>query len=371
MPISDNQENSLNEASPPIFAPLDVATGAPIQCKWHRMIFARLVIGIIVIICAEVFSGASLHAGLWHPWTLLVTYWLYFAHFFFFTTLAIRTGRTSLSSLYLWGILYGLYEAWITKVIWHGYDGDGRFIMGHIGPFGLSEMSMVFLYHPVMSFILPIAIACLLCPSLRSVFPDLVFFTAKSRGARWLQCYLIFSLAPVMAMNSGGPINLAANLVFVIFLLFVFLRIAKPCLVSADARPIIAFGKWGFIGLCFYLALLYGVTYFKLRPEGLPSAGVQLFTILFYVITIVGLRWHRKREAMMDTVAPHEKREMKLVISLFIAMIAIGLVLSFFAGNPLLYLPIALNFAIWSLLGYVLTAMALARGFTQWRQKGK
>ena len=42
------------------------------------LLFARLAIGVLVLICAEVFSGASLQMGLWHPWTLIVTYWLYF-----------------------------------------------------------------------------------------------------------------------------------------------------------------------------------------------------------------------------------------------------------------------------------------------------
>jgi hypothetical protein len=32
--------------------------------------------------------------------------------------------------------------------------------------------------------------------------------------------------------------------------------------------------------LCLYLALLYGVSYFVLRPEGLPSVGVQLLTLV-------------------------------------------------------------------------------------------
>jgi hypothetical protein len=73
----------------------------------------RLLVGLVVLICAEVFSGASLQIGIWNPWTLLVTYWLYFAHFFFFTTLAVSTRRTSLWSLYLWGVLFGLYESWI------------------------------------------------------------------------------------------------------------------------------------------------------------------------------------------------------------------------------------------------------------------
>ena len=86
------------------------------------IVWLRLLIGFVVLICTEVFSGASVAQGLWHPWTWVVTFWLYFAHFFLFTTLAVRTGRTSLASLYLWGVLFGLYESWITKVIWHGYE---------------------------------------------------------------------------------------------------------------------------------------------------------------------------------------------------------------------------------------------------------
>ncbi len=89
-------------------------------------VFPRLLFGLVVLICTEVFSGASIQVGLWHPWTWIVTYWLYFAHFFFFSTLAVRTGRTSLWSLYLWGVLFGLYESWITKVIWYCTRDDPR-----------------------------------------------------------------------------------------------------------------------------------------------------------------------------------------------------------------------------------------------------
>ena len=114
--------------------------------SWSYVIVPRLLIGLIILVCAEVFSGASLQVGLWHPWTWLMTYWLYFAHFFFFTTLAVQTGKTSLWALYLWGVLFGLYESWITKVIWYGYGGDGIFAIGSVGPYGYSEISMVFLF---------------------------------------------------------------------------------------------------------------------------------------------------------------------------------------------------------------------------------
>ena len=94
----------------PNLFPNEAAEGILPEIRGAAVVFARLLVGLIVFICAEVFSGASLGMGLWHPWTLLLTYWLYFAHFFLLTTLAIRTGRTSLSSLYLWGVLFGLYD---------------------------------------------------------------------------------------------------------------------------------------------------------------------------------------------------------------------------------------------------------------------
>ena len=45
---------------------------------------------------------------------------------------------------------------------------------------------------------------------------DLAWFTGSSNGARVVQGYVIFSSAPVMAMNSGGPLNLAVNLTLAI-----------------------------------------------------------------------------------------------------------------------------------------------------------
>lgn len=330
------------------------------------VLFARLLIGLIVLICAEVFSGASLRMGLWHPWTILVTYWLYFAHFFFLTTLAVRTGRTSLSALYLWGVLFGLYESWITKVIWSGYNGDGKFAMGHIGPYGFHELGMVFIFHPVASLILPLTVTCLLCPLLRRLFPELAWLTGRTRGARIVQAYLVLCFAPVMALNSGGPINLAANLAVAITLLVVLLRLARPALGFPDGRRIVAFGRRGFAGLCVYLALLYGVTYFALRPEGRPSIGVQLFTLGFYGLPITGLWMHRKREPLPPASAPVEERELRLVTILFVVLLALALALSALAGKQVLYPLIAINSIVWTLSGFALTVLSLTRGIREW-----
>ena len=324
--------------------------------------FPRLLIGMVVLICTEVFSGASVHVGLWHPWTWLVTYWLYFAHFFLFTTLALRTGRTSFWSLYLWGVLFGLYESWITKVIWHGYGGDGEFVMGALGPYGFSELSMVFLFHPVAAFILPLAVSCLLCPPLRRHFPDLAWLTSRRRTARAVRAYLIASFAIVLGMNSGGPAHLLVNLAIALGLLVLLARLARAGPAASDGADILAFGRSGFRALCAYLAALYGVTYVFLRPDGLPSARVQLATFAVYAVVIVALRWHGRREPSPAVPPEGMGRERRTVMLAFGLILALALALSPLAGRQAIYVPVALNFAVWTPLGFLLTVMALIRG---------
>lgn len=296
-----------------------------------------------------------------------MTYWLYFAHFFFFTTLAIRSGRTSLSALYLWGILFGLYESWITKVIWAGYDGNGKMAMGSIGPYGFSEISMVFFFHPVVSFLLPLAISCVVFPELRREFPDLAWMTGRSRKARLFQAWLVLTFAPIMAMNSGGPVNLAVNLAMATGTLLVLWRWARPVFDSRDARRVVVFGRKGFAGLCLYLLILYGVSYVGMNRQGLPSAPVQLLTCAFYGVAIAGLALHRRREPQADGVAREEK-ELDWRVPAMLCATAMGL--CWLGKSPLVYILVALDLMVWTPLGFALAAVALARGIREFFASG-
>jgi hypothetical protein len=334
----------------------------PVGDKRLRPLWSRLLLGLIVLISAEVFSGASLQIGLWNPWTLIVTYWLYFAHFFFFTTLAIRTGRTSFWSLYLWGVLFGLYESWITKVIWSGYGGDGKFAVGSIGPYGYSEMSMVFLFHPMMSLILPLAVACVLCPPLRRWFPDLAWFTGRSRGARLLRFCLVVSLGPIVAMNSGGILNLALNLLFAGALAIVLLRLSRPYLNASGGRSLVTLGPTAFRAVCVYLLLLYGTTYFYLRPQGLPSGPVQLATLAFYGLAILGLFLHDRQTPDLNATTSVEPYEWRAILTVVALVLGLGMALAPLRGKPILLIPIMATFLLWTPLGILLTVLAMVRG---------
>ena len=93
---------------------------------------------------------------------------------------------------------------------------------------------------------------------------------------------------------------------------------------------------------------------------------MQLFTFVFYGLAIAGLWLHRKREPQPDASAPPEKRELRLVTVLFSVLLALGLALSVLGRSPVFYPPIALNFIIWTLGGFVLTALSLAKGIREW-----
>ncbi|MHA1467740.1 MAG: hypothetical protein ACTSP6_06635, partial [Promethearchaeota archaeon] len=90
----------------------------PHEKRWTLIIL----IGCLSMFMAEVFAGSS---QMWFIdiWSLLVTFWLYLGHLLLFLNLAMRKKRTSIPQLYLWGILFALYESWVTKVLWAGYPG--------------------------------------------------------------------------------------------------------------------------------------------------------------------------------------------------------------------------------------------------------
>lgn len=105
------------------------------------------------MVFAEVYSGSS---PLWFfdIFGLLVTFPLYAGHTLFYLNLAMKTKRTTISHLYLWGMLFGLYEGPVTRVLWFG-----RLTIGGKGGIAIFEFLMLVLFwHPLFSFILPILI---------------------------------------------------------------------------------------------------------------------------------------------------------------------------------------------------------------------
>ena len=105
-----------------------------------KKLYSILLLGTLSMFFGEVFAGSS-QTWFVHGWSLLVTFPLYLSHTLFFLILSFRFGKTSLRQLYFFGVLFGLYEAFITKVLWAGYMGETGPNMGTILGVGVSDSS--------------------------------------------------------------------------------------------------------------------------------------------------------------------------------------------------------------------------------------
>jgi hypothetical protein len=261
--------------------------GVGIEGRW---IFF-LLIGVLSMLYAELFSGAS-HMWYLDGWSLLVTFPLYLAHVLFFLNLAFSTGKTSLTHLYLWGILFGLYESWITQVLWMGYNAQGPLI-GTVLGIGIGEfLALVFFWHPILSFILPIFMFEVLCMSVspdnhRILASHMQFLQKRSHTRKILVgLYVVGSL--FMAVNYQGNVFLAVGALggtyLILYVLYWRGRTAYPDSFSIHSLELGMTGKRILLAylIVLYAAMFFGFGYLQGRIPGLlPVITTLMLYILF------------------------------------------------------------------------------------------
>ena len=103
---------------------------------------------------AEVFSGSDMFP-FFHPFGLLVVVPLYGLHILLLAHLVYRTSQPGFSSLVFAGMIFGLYEAYLTKVLWAPPWG-GALIAAEIAP--VETLVLVFWWHAWFSFIIPLLV---------------------------------------------------------------------------------------------------------------------------------------------------------------------------------------------------------------------
>jgi hypothetical protein len=150
----------------------------------------RFILGFFTFALPEVFAGSA-PLYLINPFIYIITFPLYMLHFLLLTSLAIKFQRTSLKDLYLFGKIFGLYESWITKVLWAGYGRCKEYTFGSILGFGIHEtIILVLFWHPVLAFLVPLLIYGYIFgdDEFFDLFPGLEYFiqdTKESRVVRW------------------------------------------------------------------------------------------------------------------------------------------------------------------------------------------
>ena len=260
--------------------------------KKGSSLLAIFLFGFLSMIFAEVFSGAF---PLWFlgQWGWFVTLPLYWAHAILLLNLAMKYERTSLTQLYLWGVLFGLYEGWITKVIWAGYMGDVPAFGIFLG-FAVGEFFVIALFwHALFSFIIPILVFQIIVQATNkgkagSIHTSHLGVISRRRRNYVLLGIIIVAGSLFMMMGLGADsfsIMVAGitNLAYIVLLSwFVTSWNSKPLDLES-----LRLGKRGMSITIIYLFALYIFTFFTLFPERIPPLGTILLTIAFYGFVIV------------------------------------------------------------------------------------
>jgi hypothetical protein len=261
-----------------------------------------LLLGGLSMFFAEVLSGSSV---LWftQPWAWAVTLPLYMFHALFLLNLAFIFKRRSLTSLYLWGVLFGLYESWITKVTWAGYMGQAPAAGTFLG-FAVFEFPLIVLFwHPVMSFIMPI-LAFQVLSGERRLLSGHVRMLAKNK-ATWAIILLIVLIgASSLGMNSkwNAVIAVATIIGSVLYILLFYYIASKKYAAQFSIRSL-KLGKVGLTITALYLLVLYVWAFFSLLPERIPKLPTILLTLCFYGI-VIGLLYLKKPDTAIETELP-------------------------------------------------------------------
>lgn len=115
---------------------------------------AWLLLGALSVFFAEVSAGRS-PLVFFDVTGLLVTVPLYVLHMLVLAPLALRNGiRPGLSTLFLAGAIFGLYEAYITKVLWSPPWNPEAWRLGGVAV--LDTIVLALFWHPFMAFIIPL-----------------------------------------------------------------------------------------------------------------------------------------------------------------------------------------------------------------------
>ena len=96
--------------------------------KKHQWLF-WVILAAFSTFFAEVFSGSDMFP-FFNAWGILVVVPLYGLHIILLASLVYRAEKPRFSSLVYAGMLFGLYEAYLTKVLWAPPWGDPIIIAG-------------------------------------------------------------------------------------------------------------------------------------------------------------------------------------------------------------------------------------------------
>ncbi|MBN2149040.1 MAG: hypothetical protein JW726_16765 [Anaerolineales bacterium] len=276
------------------------AGSAPLRVK----LAFWLLLGVLSVILAEVVSYAS-QFPFFDFWGLAVVCPLYTLHTLVLLYVVARWRRPTLATLFLAGALFGMYEAYMTKVFWDPTWGDFTWQAGGIY---LGQTAVLILFwHPWMAFIMPVVLGERFFADsgemVAAMPPLLQKIVSHPKGGRLAVAAFALFCGLTQATNSPDIAmslltSLGAGLVFWLILgLGRRLKGGRSYHMNdllPSARQIIVL-----VGL---LLLGYLVLGLLMRPEALPRTFVPHLTVWGLYLVLGGLLYRNLKKASSPLV---------------------------------------------------------------------
>jgi hypothetical protein len=327
----------------------DISVGAASR---RRKWFFWIIMGVLSTFFAEVTAGSTPLPFFSLPGLLLV-FPLYFLHTLFFFCVVWSFGRPTLAALYTAGMLFGMYEAYLTKVVWTSYSPDGPMLT--VAGIALFEtLLLVMFWHSVLAFMLPVFIAETCLTRSREIV-GLLPGWVRRRGRMLLVLLLLWG-GLFTSVNSPSVVRSVLSTfgsgAVVLVLMVVWKRTGGARYGMRDLLP----GSKGRVAVAVAMGLMY-VGYTRiLEWDKLPGWGPQVTVWVIYAgliwLLVRNLRRSRDRQIRVSAIQVGWKTPV-LFLLLYVAMAIVGellrieiplIVVSFasiiFPGAFLLYVSI-------------------------------
>ncbi len=256
-------------------------------------LFSWLILGSLSVFFAEVVSGSDMFPY-FNSWGIVAIMPLYTLHILVLAYVVFNIGKPCFYTLFLAGTIFGMYEAYITKVLWSPSWGDPLFLLGGVA--AVESVVLVLFWHPLWAFIIPLFAGENLLSSSNEIVNGLPARLKRLLGGK--KAYLLLPLFAFVAGmlqsgNSPSPghslLSGFSTLGFIILLVIVWRIKTKGN--EYSLRQLLPSQK-EFHVLFTLLIALYLVMGIFLRPEALPGPLPQLSIWLIYAALFTLLYLH-------------------------------------------------------------------------------
>jgi hypothetical protein len=243
-----------------------------------------IILGAFSVFFAEVVSGSYIFPY-FTIWGILVVCPLYTLHLLVLSYIVFNYGRPSLHTLFVAGALFGMYEAYMTKVLWDPTWGDAAFSLGGIAV--LETVLLVLFWHPFMAFIIPLFVGESILTGSREIInesPNRIKQIFKVKKKSYV-LFVVFALlcGIFQSANSPSPKHslLSGFSTTAVLILLIYLWRNRTKGKEYNIKALLP-NKKEFRVLASLLLAQYLFLGFVLRREVLPGLLPQLIVWLMY-----------------------------------------------------------------------------------------